>query len=73
MILRQSKPPKRNINKSEAVAIKNSKNNKEIMIMKADKGNATVVMNTTDYETKMVEHLTTTRCYKKLTKDQAQE
>ena len=37
--------------------------------MKADKGNATVVMNTTDYEAKMVEHLTTTGCYKKLTKD----
>ena len=39
------------------------------MIMKVEKGNAMVVMNTTDYEAKMMEHLTTMRCYKKLSKD----
>ena len=36
--------------------------------MKVEKGNAMVVMNTTDYEAKMMEHFTTTRCYKKLSK-----
>ena len=69
MILREGKMPKQNITKSEATAIKKLKTNKELMIMKADKGNAMVVMNTIDYEAKMMEHFTKTRCYKKISKD----
>ena len=69
MILRKGKPPKRNITKSEAVAIKTPKINKELMIMKENTANTMVVMNTTDYEANMMEHLTTIGCYKKLSKD----
>ena len=69
MILRKGKPQKQNITNNEAETIKNLKNNKELMIMKEDKGNEMVVINSTDYEAKMVEHFTTTRCYKKLSKE----
>jgi len=55
--IRQAKPPKRNIRKDEAVALNNLRNNVEIKILKADKGNATVIMNTKDRFKKMHEHL----------------
>jgi hypothetical protein len=47
-------------------AIKNLRNNENIVILKADKGGATVVMNRIDYNSKMKEHLTNTGSYKKL-------
>jgi hypothetical protein len=53
LILKNAKPPKNNIIKNEHEAIKNLRNNKNIMILKADKGGATVVMNRMDYNTKM--------------------
>ena len=67
MILRKVNPPKHNITMNETTAIKDLKANKDIMIMKADKGNTTVVLNMSDYEAKMIEHLTTKGCYKKMT------
>jgi hypothetical protein len=66
MVLRNAKPPKNNISKKDQEAIKNLRNNENIVILKADKGGATVVMNKTDYNNKMMEHLTTTGSYKKL-------
>jgi hypothetical protein len=66
MVLRNAKPPKNNISKKEQEAIKNLRNNENIAILRADKGGATVVMNKIDYNTKMMEHLTTTGSYKKL-------
>jgi hypothetical protein len=66
LVLKNAKPPKNNINKNEHEAIKNLRNNKNIVILKADKGGATIVMNRMDYNTKMREHLTTTGSYKKL-------
>ena len=66
MVLKNAKLPKNNINKKEHEAIKNLRNNENIVILKADKGGATVVMNRIDYNTKMKEHLTTTGSYKKL-------
>ena len=59
MVLRNAKPPKNNIIKKDQEAIKNLRNNENIVILKADKGGATVVMNKIDYNTKMMEHLTT--------------
>ena len=38
------------------------------MILKADKGNATVILNANDYHTKMIEHLSS-GSYKKMDKD----
>jgi hypothetical protein len=66
LVLKKAKPPKSNISKMEHEAIKNLRNNENIVILKADKGGATVVMNRIDYNTKMIEHLTTTGSYKKL-------
>ena len=47
-----SPPPNRNVTREEEEALKELKNNEKIVILKADKGNATVVMNTEDYEEK---------------------
>jgi hypothetical protein len=66
LVLKKAKPPKSNISKMEHEAIKNLRNNENIVILKADKGGATVVMNRIDCNTKMIEHLTTTGSYKKL-------
>ena len=53
-ILKTASPPlNRNVTREEEEALKEFKNNEKIVILKADKGNATVVMNTEDYEEKM--------------------
>lgn len=52
-ILRKCKPPKNNLSYQEFQSLKKLKNNEEIVILAADKGNATVVMNTIDYKNKM--------------------
>lgn len=41
--------PKPNLDKQEQIALSNLKNNQNIVIKKADKGSATVIMNKTDY------------------------
>ena len=43
-----SPPPNRNVTREEEEALKELKNNEKIVILKADKGNATVAMNTED-------------------------
>ncbi|KAM3823585.1 uncharacterized protein M6D78_018813 [Vipera latastei] len=52
-ILCTSKPPKSNLPKEEQTALLNLKNDTSIIILPADKGNATVVMNSSDYHTKL--------------------
>lgn len=44
--LRRAKPPKKNIKQDEANALKSLRSNTDIKILKDDKGNATVIMNT---------------------------
>ena len=56
-ILRKAKPPKRNLTNKEFRALKDLNTDENILILPADKGNATVVMNTTDYEYKIEELL----------------
>ena len=51
-ILRKSKPPIRNITKGEGSALNDLRSNEDIVIAKADKGNATVGMDREDYERK---------------------
>lgn len=51
------KPAKPNISKNEHLAIKKLKNDDNIKILPADKGNATVVLNTRDYNNKVAEVL----------------
>ena len=54
--------------KKERQAVEALKNDKEIVIVRADKGNTTVIMNTTDYEQKASEILNNSP-FKKTRKD----
>jgi hypothetical protein len=60
------KPPKRNISKEERVALKNLRNNENLVILRVDKGGAIVLLNQNDYNTKMIEHLSQSGSYRKL-------
>ncbi|KAJ8914806.1 hypothetical protein NQ315_014551 [Exocentrus adspersus] len=53
MILEKPLKIKSNISKEEMLALKELKNDKDIKILPADKGNATVIMNTGDYNSKI--------------------
>jgi competence protein ComGF len=52
-ILRNAKPPTPNITPKEIKSLRNIRNNKEIIVLPADKGNATVIMKTEDYHNKL--------------------
>lgn len=52
-VLSSAKPPMNNLTRDEMGAVKTLKNNKNIIILRADKGNATVVMNKKEYHDKM--------------------
>ncbi len=54
------------ISKGEFVAIQEPKRNKDITILPADKGRATVILNTMDYETKMASLLNDPTTYEPL-------
>ena len=55
-----------NLNKRERVALKRLSNNKDIIIKPADKGGATVILNTGDYITKAMRQLNNEECYKRV-------
>ena len=57
LIMKKIKPPKSNISKEEARAIKELKNDHERMVLTADKQVSMVVMNKEDYEKKSEELL----------------
>ncbi|ERL83437.1 hypothetical protein D910_00414 [Dendroctonus ponderosae] len=61
-ILQRSKPPKSNFTFSERKALKTLNEDKEILVLPADKGNATVVMSLLNYENKIKELLSSV-CY----------
>ena len=65
-ILRTGKPPKSNVTKEEHLALKNLRSNEDIVIVKVNKGGATVVMDKSQHNFKMIEHLTTSGSYRKL-------
>ena len=52
-ILQQAEPPEPNITKEMRDALKSLKEDKSIMVLPADKGRASVVMDTDTYRTKM--------------------
>ncbi|KAJ8909510.1 hypothetical protein NQ315_012834 [Exocentrus adspersus] len=58
LILEKPLKIKSNINKEEMLSLKQLKNDKYIKILPADKGNATVIMNTIDYNTKILNMIT---------------
>ncbi|CAH8602481.1 unnamed protein product [Schistosoma rodhaini] len=57
--LLKQKPNTHNLFKEEMYALKQLRKDRKIVIMRADKGNITVVMNNSDYEKKVNEHLHT--------------
>ena len=66
-ILKKSKPPKcLNISAEERRATKNLKMNEEILVLLADKGNATVIMNKIDYKKQISAMLQDTKTYSRL-------
>lgn len=69
IINRKAKPPRSNISKQEYLALKTLNQNPDILVLKAYKGGATVIMNTQDYNEKMLDHLTNSGCYIKLKKN----
>lgn len=69
--LRKSKPPKSNLTKEERNAATLLRKNPDIMVLPADKGNATVVMKAADYHNKM-QNLLEDPAYEKLSKNPIQ-
>ena len=57
LALQQAKAPKDNLTQRERKALLNLKKDKDIVILPADKGRATVIMNKTDYYRKCDEHI----------------
>ena len=64
--IRHTKP---NISRGEMKALKKLKNDDSITIVKADKGNCTVVLDTVDYENKMKELLSHEETYSTILKN----
>ena len=71
-ILRSSKLPKDNITRSQRVALKERKGWDDQVILAADKGNATVVMERSNYDGKVRELLNDTTTYRRLPKEPTQ-
>jgi hypothetical protein len=63
-----SKPPKLNLSKEQLHSIRRLNDNPDIIVLKADKGNATVIMNTSDYDSKILDLLSSST-YKPLAKN----
>ncbi len=54
-VLRRARLPRSNLSKNQKDAVQNLRTDKSIHILKADKGtNATVILNRTDYEKKIL-------------------
>ena len=68
-ILKDAKPPPSNLTKNERDAIQSLKKNNDIVILPADKGKCTVVMDKEEYIQKMETKLSDIDTYKKLEKD----
>jgi len=69
VILRKVNPPKSNLSKEELVALRSLNQNNDIVVLKSDKGWATVILNKADYRNKMLDHLHNSGSYKKLPKN----
>ena len=67
--LKSAKPPKSNISKEKRNALKSLGKNETIIILQADKGRATVVMDKTQNEKKVREMLDDEKTYSKLKSD----
>ncbi|XP_047990120.1 uncharacterized protein LOC125229344 [Leguminivora glycinivorella] len=69
VVLRHAKLPRSNISKEEWEALNDLRSNPDILTLKADKGNATVVIDVSDYESKINGLLSDEATYKKVNYD----
>ncbi|XP_072039813.1 uncharacterized protein [Amphiura filiformis] len=67
--IKSTKVPKSNITKDERIAIKELQKEKSIQILGADKGRATVILDTTEYDEKLENLLNDTSTYEELKED----
>jgi len=67
-ILKNSSRPSDNLKRTQRAALKTLKDNVKLTILPADKGNVTVVLNTSDYKQK-ISSLLQDPGYRKITKD----
>ena len=72
-VVKNTKLPTSNISKDERKALYDLKKDKDIMILPADKGRATVIMDTTDYKDKVQTLLADTNTYTKLQRNPTQK
>lgn len=70
-LLRRAKPPPNNISKEERSAIRDLRRDNSVIILPADKGSATVVLDRSEYEDKMMAMLECKQTYRELKKDPA--
>ena len=68
-IVSKSKPPRSNISKAEREAIKSLAKDDSVVILPADKGRTTVILNKQDYQNKVKTLLDDTNTYEKLNSD----
>ena len=68
-VLRTTKLHKRNITAEEHHALKELQQEKSIIVLPANKGKGTVVMDASEYDEKVKEMLSDSKTYEKLTKD----
>lgn len=69
IFLKKVKPSKNNICKAKFDALKSLNGNQGIVVLKVDKGGAIVILDMEDYQSKMVDHLSSSRSYRKLNKN----
>ncbi|XP_046391493.1 uncharacterized protein LOC124159616 [Ischnura elegans] len=62
MVLKRAIPPKSNISRKEREAIRTLRNNPDLTILPADKGNATVILKTDEYRQKILDILNDASC-----------
>ena len=67
--LKQAEPPKSSISKGERQALRTLAKEKSVTIFPADKGKATVIMDTAEYEEKVKEMLSDEKVYEVLKED----
>ena len=70
-LLRKAQPPPSNITREEGQAIRTLKNDPELIILPADKGNATVILDRDEYGKKIESMLDGQITYEKIKKDPA--
>ncbi|XP_055837264.1 uncharacterized protein LOC129905732 [Episyrphus balteatus] len=69
VLIRKAKPIKSNITKKEMNSLKKLSADKDIIILPADKGNCTVVLDTDDYHSKITNLLNDSSTYKQVSYD----